>query len=82
MSRLLDEEGNVYEPGMFGSGWHRKQGIFGNERETDFFGNPRVKRDIFGRPVQARSGFGSPVYSDTCHPWGNKGGYNILYTLC
>jgi len=85
MSHLLDEEGNVYEQGLFG-GWHRKQGLFGPEKDVGWFGQPNVERDFFGNPVPESTFFSiaQQVLQDigdgglsgrhylNCKPWGNR----------
>ncbi|MCL6511428.1 MAG: hypothetical protein K6U78_12150 [Anaerolineae bacterium] len=67
MSHLLDDEGNVYEQGLFG-GWHRKQGLFGPEKDVGWFGQPNVERDFFGNPVPESTFFGGQVHSDDGRP--------------
>lgn len=67
MSHLLDEEGNVYEQGLFG-GWQQKHGLFGPERDVGWFGQPNIKRDLFGSPVPETTFLGGQVYSDDGRP--------------
>ncbi len=67
MSQLIDDEGNVYEQGLFG-GWHQKQGLFGPEKDVGWFGQPNVERDLFGNPVPASTFLGGQIYSDDGRP--------------
>ncbi|BCX04596.1 MAG: hypothetical protein KatS3mg053_2534 [Candidatus Roseilinea sp.] len=67
MSHLLDEDGNVYEQGLFG-GWQQKHGLFGPERDVGWFGQPNVERDLFGNPVPESTFLGGQVYSDDGRP--------------
>ncbi len=67
MDKLIDEKGYVYRQGWDGQ-WHRQQGIFGAERETDFFGNPSIQHSLFEHPVSARTVWGSQIYSSDGAP--------------
>ena len=53
MSHLLDEEGNIYEQGIGGK-WNPSTGVFGQNKDTNLFGQPNIQRDFLGRPVEAR----------------------------
>ncbi len=59
---LIDKDGIVYEKGWDGQ-YHPRQGLFGPVRDTDWFGQPRVKCDWFGNPEEARDWLGGPVRS-------------------
>lgn len=47
MSSLVDEDGVVHEKG-WGGQYSPKQGWFGPQKDTDFWGRPNVERGLFG----------------------------------
>lgn len=61
---LVDDEGYVYEKGFDGQ-WHQKWGWFGPQKDTNWLGQPNVKRDLLGRPKEARGPFGGFVTDKT-----------------
>ena len=67
MSQLVDEDGNVYEQGLFG-GWQQKHGLFGPEKDVGFFGQPNIERDLFGNPVPESTFLGGQIHSDDSRP--------------
>ncbi len=67
MPRLIDEEGQVHERGLFG-GWQRQDGLFGPQKDTDWLGRPNVERDWLGRPVEANDGWGGAIESEDGAP--------------
>ena len=58
--KAIDSEGKVYERG--GDGIYRaKMGLFGQAKETDWLGRPRMQRDLFGNPKVKKNWLGEPV---------------------
>lgn len=60
MSELLDDEGNIYQKGIFGE-WQQKQGMLGATKATDLFGRPKIKRNLLGQPEEARTFMGGSI---------------------
>ena len=54
---LIDREGHEYEKGWDGQ-YHSKHGIFGDQKNTNWLGQPNVEHDILGRPKEATGFFG------------------------
>ena len=56
-NQTVDDEGNVYEQGWDGQ-YRQQYGVFGPQKATDAFGNPKVDSDLFGNPKQERTWWG------------------------
>jgi hypothetical protein len=67
MSDLIDDEGQVYYERPLIGDWQPKPGLFGIEKDANFFGQPNIRQGLFG-PIQARDAWGRPLYSSDEKP--------------
>lgn len=67
-TKRVDDEGYVYEQNWLTGSWEHKQGLFGPEREVDFFGNPRVDNDWLGNPKADVNWLGEQAHSSSDEP--------------
>jgi hypothetical protein len=62
MSRLIDNEGVIYDRGFDGE-YRPRTGLFGSQTDRDLFGNARIQRSWLGNLVVKRNWLGDPIRS-------------------
>jgi hypothetical protein len=63
MSRLLDNQGNVYEKNPWGEWTRQESWAGGPKQEMDWTGQPKIRHNLWGEPESARDFWGDPIRS-------------------